>query len=97
MGYERIIGLMKNNGISFESGLTETEINRIEEIYDLSFPASLSAFYMQGLPTGDRFIKWLVQIQYGTEKILKIICIMNSYVNIIISAKKYHTLHFGVK
>lgn len=49
---------MKKRGIYFESGLTEREIKQIEKIYGISFPASLSAFYKEGLPTGDRFVIW---------------------------------------
>lgn len=58
MEYRNIITLMKQQGISFDRGLTEQTIKDIEEIYDMTFPASLSAFYKEALPIGDRFIKW---------------------------------------
>jgi len=58
MSYEHIICLMKEKGVSFENGLTETELEQIEKVYDISFPASLLRFYKEALPVGVSFVKW---------------------------------------
>ena len=41
---------LKASGIHFSKGLTKSEIDRIEEIYNIRFPKSLIDFYSLGLP-----------------------------------------------
>lgn len=45
-----IVSQLKSKGIQFADGLTEAEIRRIEEIYDIRFPGSLRRFYSLGVP-----------------------------------------------
>lgn len=52
---------LRMKGIQFAEGLTEAEIHRIEEIYDIKFPESLRRFYILGVPFSedeDHFPRW---------------------------------------
>ncbi|MBR5516234.1 MAG: hypothetical protein IKU52_08535 [Clostridia bacterium] len=49
---------MKENGICFQKGLSDSEIDRIENIYDILLPSSLRNFYKYALPIGKNFPKW---------------------------------------
>ncbi len=53
-----MIKKLRDRGISFGPGLSDEEINKIEEIYDISFPASLLKFYCTVMPIGERFPNW---------------------------------------
>ena len=48
--YKKIISSLKEQGIEFETGLTEREISTIQYIYEIMFPESLRHFLMEGLP-----------------------------------------------
>ena len=61
MEFLSVIEQMKQAGVHFSVGLTDEEISKIEEIYKISFPQSLRAFYSIALPvcTDKRdFPKW---------------------------------------
>lgn len=56
--YKEIIEKMKLKGFTFDSGLTDEEINNIEGIYGITLPESLKEFYKEGLPSGEAFPNW---------------------------------------
>jgi hypothetical protein len=52
---------LKAKGIQFSEGLTESEILKIEDIYEIKFPKSLREFYGDGVPFSDieyAFPRW---------------------------------------
>ena len=56
--YLEIIKLLKDNGIKFDAGLTQGELKKIYEIYDIKFPLSLKSFLTTALPVSDGFYDW---------------------------------------
>jgi len=57
--YKRVLA---GAGVSFEPGLTENELRRIEERYEFTFPPDLRSFLMFALPTSKGFINWRNEI-----------------------------------
>ncbi|MBR3917923.1 MAG: hypothetical protein IKJ59_04215 [Clostridia bacterium] len=61
MDFYKIINLMKESGVIFSQGLTNGEMTKIEEIYEIRFPDSLRTFYSTALPISienTKFPKW---------------------------------------
>lgn len=61
MDFYKIINIMKETGVFFSQGLTNIEITKIEEIYEIRFPDSLRTFYSIALPISiknTKFPKW---------------------------------------
>ena len=56
--YLEIIKLMKDSGIKFDAGLTQSELEKIYEIYKIKFPLSLKSFLTTALPVSDGFYDW---------------------------------------
>ncbi len=54
MKYSDIITGMKKKGVIFDTGLSSSEILRIEEIYGIKFPESLKELYKIALPAGEK-------------------------------------------
>ena len=50
MDYVELIELLKEHGVHFAPGLTETELSNAEECYGIVFPKALREFYSVGLP-----------------------------------------------
>jgi hypothetical protein len=57
-GWSDLIEQLKEAGVAFAAGLTETEISRAEESYGFRFPPDLREFLQTALPTGHRFPDW---------------------------------------
>lgn len=53
-----LVATLRNNGVEFEAGLTDTEVEAAEAQYGFRFPPDLRAFLQVGLPRGDRFPDW---------------------------------------
>jgi len=53
-----LLEAMQNKGIPFESGLTSSEAETIENSYGLRFPPDLRELLSAGLPVGDDFPNW---------------------------------------
>jgi len=53
MDFSTVIERMKSAGIQFDKGLTDCEIDHIERLYEIKFPASLRQFYSQALPISE--------------------------------------------
>lgn len=58
MDFQILINKMKEKGVCFEKGLSNAEIERIENTYNIIFPSSLLSFYKYALPIGNSFPKW---------------------------------------
>lgn len=69
---------MKNQGIKFDPGLTDAEVEKVEKRFGFQFPVDLKAFLQLALPVGEKFpnwrsseneklIKWLDQPRQGVE------------------------------
>ena len=56
--YLEIIKLLKEKGIKFDAGLTQSELEKIYEIYKIKFPLSLKSFLTTALPVSDGFYDW---------------------------------------
>lgn len=55
---KRIIEVMKENGISFDAGLSEAEFEKIEEIFQIKFPFDLRILLSLNLPVSEGFVHW---------------------------------------
>lgn len=53
-----LVGTLRNNGVEFEAGLSDVEIEAAEGRYGFRFPPDLRAFLQAGLPSGDDFPDW---------------------------------------
>jgi hypothetical protein len=53
-----MVGTLRDNGIEFEPGLADPEIEAAEERYGFRFPPDLRAFLQTGLPSGSDFPNW---------------------------------------
>ena len=69
--YEESIKLLKRQGVEFETGLTDEEIAKIEDI--IKFPKSLKEFLMMVLPISKGFFNWRNLNQDNVMFIKKII------------------------
>ncbi|MDI4647477.1 SMI1/KNR4 family protein [Cohnella hashimotonis] len=58
MDYSETIRKMKDDGVVFAEGLTESEFVLIEQKYDFCFPPDLKEFLSITLPTSNQFINW---------------------------------------
>ena len=67
--YEEIIAKLKSEGVVFEEGLDEIEIQKIESFYEINFPEELRMFYMEALPISDGFYNWRDFDSTNTERI----------------------------
>ena len=52
----RVIQILKDKGIKFDAGLTQGELKKIYEIYEIKFPLSLKSFLTTALPVSDGFL-----------------------------------------
>jgi hypothetical protein len=53
-----LVTTLRDNGIAFEVGLTDAEVETSEARYGFRFPPDLRAFLQAGLPRGDQFPDW---------------------------------------
>lgn len=53
-----LVGTLCDNGIAFDGGLTDAEVEAAETRYGFRFPPDLRAFLQAGLPRGDGFPDW---------------------------------------
>lgn len=59
--YINIVEKLREKGLQFSQGLTDSEIQQIETIYDIKFPKSLRNFYREGVPVSEaeyEFPRW---------------------------------------
>ncbi|MBC1559293.1 SMI1/KNR4 family protein [Listeria booriae] len=55
---ESIIAILKKKKVEFAPGLTEDEIRKCEEIFDIKFPPALKNLLKEVLPISKEFINW---------------------------------------
>ena len=56
--YKQIKELLEKSGIELSDGLKESEIDKIEQIYEFKFPKSLRGFLSYTLPISVKFYNW---------------------------------------
>lgn len=56
--YEESINLLRKCGIRLEKGLSLSELNKAEKLYQIQFPESLKNFLMIALPISKGFYNW---------------------------------------
>lgn len=56
--FEQLIGILKDNNVQFAPGLSDEEIDNIQEIFQINFPPDLKIFLQIALPISDGFVKW---------------------------------------
>ncbi|WP_194191842.1 SMI1/KNR4 family protein [Clostridium chrysemydis] len=56
--YMELINKLKHKGIEFEIGLSNDEIKRIEEVFNIEFPKDLKELYKIALPISKGFYNW---------------------------------------
>jgi hypothetical protein len=56
--WDRVVFSLKQAGIAFDAGLSDTEISETESRFKFRFPPDLRAFLQVGLPVGERFPNW---------------------------------------
>jgi hypothetical protein len=54
----KLINLLKRNGVYFEEGLSDIEIEAIEEKFSIQFPPDLRSLLQIQLPLSDGFVNW---------------------------------------
>lgn len=64
----RIIKLLKEKGISFDRGLSNDEIKRIEKQFFITFPQDLKLFLQTEVPVSSSFVNWRYGINSETGK-----------------------------
>src|SRR4051812_28801818 len=65
-----LIDQLKNKGVEFEPGLTNSEVEQAEEKFGLCFPPDLKLFLQTALPVSDRsygFSNWRLGITVESE------------------------------
>jgi hypothetical protein len=55
---DELIALMETAGVMFDKGLTDVEVARAEENYDIRFPPDLRAFLQTAFPKHFPFPNW---------------------------------------
>lgn len=58
MNYTKIINALKDKGVIFEQGLSEQELNILENFYGVNFLPDLKEFLKLALPISNGFINW---------------------------------------
>ena len=79
----KVIQILKDNGIKFDAGLTQSELEKIYEIYEIKFPLSLKSFLTTALPVSDGFYDWR---DLSSENIMKIKNTMQHFYKFVKSA-----------
>ncbi len=54
----RTIAQLKSAGVVFAEGLSDAEIQQLEERFEVAFPPDLKAFYQTALPISSGFVQW---------------------------------------
>ena len=55
---DTLIPRLEKKGVTFESGLTDSEVGLIEERFTFTFPEDLRVFLQTALPVSGRFAPW---------------------------------------
>jgi hypothetical protein len=55
---EVVVESLRTKGVTFESGLSASELGNIEQHYSFAFPPDLREFLSIGLPVSEDFPNW---------------------------------------
>ena len=61
--YQEIVLKLKSKEVLFDRGMSLTEIEETEKLYDISFPVELKCLYSVGLPVSKVFIIGVTQVR----------------------------------
>lgn len=64
----KLIKLLKSNGVIFDEGLSESEINNIKNIFGIQFSPDLKLFLQTRLPVSEGFVHWRYGINSNKGK-----------------------------
>lgn len=67
--YTDIIRQMKEQGILFLEGVSDGQLDQVQERYDIVFPEQLRQFYRLGMPVSAGFINWLDDSSVNVKQI----------------------------
>lgn len=56
--YQEVVLKLKSKGVLFDRGMSLSEIDQTEKLYDISFPVELKHLYSVGLPVSKSFYNW---------------------------------------
>ncbi len=62
-----LVNEMKKAGIKFGEGLTDKEVELIENKFNFQFPPDLKVFLQNQLPISDSFVNWRLALHSETE------------------------------
>lgn len=62
-----LINLLKDKGVKFEHGLTDNEIDQIEQKFHIQFPPDLRLFLQTQLPVSNKFVNWRLALKSPDE------------------------------
>ena len=71
MELDYYIRKMRRAGVTFEDGLSEEEIERIQVMYDFVFPQDLKSFLQFALPVSNGFWNWRSEDQSKIEEMFR--------------------------
>jgi len=55
---KELIKLLIKKGVTFDKGLTDNELKKINQEFGITFPPDLEDFLKTALPTSESFINW---------------------------------------
>lgn len=71
--YQKIVSILQTKKITFEQGLSLSEIEEIEKFYNISFPIELKNLYSVGLPVSNGFYNWRNMSNDNVKQIKKVL------------------------
>lgn len=67
--YKDVVLKLKSKGVLFDRGMSLSEIDETEKLYDISFPVELKRLYSVGLPISKSFCNWRDTHQGNVQRI----------------------------
>ena len=71
--YQEIVLKLKSKEVLFDRGMSLTEIEETEKLYDISFPVELKCLYSVGLPVSKSFYNWRNTSKENVQRIKDIL------------------------
>jgi len=66
---KRVINLLESNKVKISEGMSQSQIDAAQNLYEIVFPPDLKELIMTFIPEGDRFWNWA---DFSTENVEKI-------------------------
>ncbi len=67
--FQEIASKLKSKGVVFDEGMSVTEIDEVEEVYNINFPSELKHLYSIALPVSKGFYNWRDTSKHNLEYI----------------------------